>query len=126
MAIDYDSIYLVHRIQGCYSDRETHRRLSEIRDCTYHNNARVRSLQKTLGRKSNSMSDYEREVLRDFPQAGMDLENWSNALLFAPGICSIPVRKHKALVALIRLGYLGIVEGYVSGTTIRKQVLARL
>ena len=62
--------------------------------------------------------------MADFPEHGIDLGFWSRALTFAPAVCNLPVKRHAALVSLVRLGYLGLCIGTRDGQ--RVEILARL
>ena len=122
--IDYKAIRRVHRVETIYSDSETHRRLEEVRYPTYPDDPRCKALARAVSRKSNSMNDTEQAVLADFPEQGIDLGWWSRALTFAPAIANWPVKRHAALVSLVRLGYLGLCIGTRDGKKV--EILARL
>ena len=122
--IDYKAIRRVHRVETIYSDSETHRRLEEVRYPTYPDDPRCKALARAVSRKSDSMNDTEQAVLADFPEQGIDLGWWSRALTFAPAIANWPVKRHAALVSLVRLGYLGLCIGTRDGN--RVEILARL
>ena len=121
---DYDAIRLVHRVETIYSDSETHRRFEEVRYPTYPDDPRCKALARAVNRKSGSMNDTEQAVLADFPEQGIDLGCWSRALTFAPAVANWPVKRHAALVSLVRLGRLGICIGTRDGK--RVEILARL
>ena len=104
MNINYDAIQLVHRVVTIYSDSETHRRLEEVRYPTYPDDPRAKALARAVNRKSDSMNATEQALLADFPEHGIDLGFWSRALTFAPAVCNWPVKRHAALVSLVRLG----------------------
>ena len=122
--IDYKAIRRVHRVETIYSDSETHRRLEEVRYPTYPDDPRCKALARAISRKSGSMNDTEQAVLADFPEQGIDLGWWSRALTFAPAIANWPVKRHAALVSLVRLGYLGLCIGTRDGQKV--EILARL
>jgi hypothetical protein len=122
--IDYKAIRRVHRVETIYSDSETHRRLEEVRYPTYPDDPRCKALARAVSRKSDSMNDTEQAVLADFPEQGIDLGWWSRALTFAPAIANWPVKRHAALVSLVRLGYLGLCIGTRDGQKV--EILARL
>jgi hypothetical protein len=121
---NYDAIRRVHRVETIYSDSETHRRLEEVRYPTYPDDPRCKALARAVSRKSDSMNDTEQAVLADFPEQGIDLGWWSRALTFAPAIANWPVKRHAALVSLVRLGYLGLCIGTRDGQKV--EILARL
>ena len=121
---NYDAIRRVHRVETIYSDSETHRRLEEVRYPTYPDDPRCKALARAVSRKSGSMNDTEQAVLADFPEQGIDLGWWSRALTFAPAIANWPVKRHAALVSLVRLGYLGLCIGTRDGQKV--EILARL
>ena len=121
---NYDAIRRVHRVETIYSDSETHRRLEEVRYPTYPDDPRCKALARAVSRKSDSMNDTEQAVLADFPEQGIDLGWWSRALTFAPAIANWPVKRHAALVSLVRQGYLGLCIGTRDGN--RVEILARL
>ena len=122
--IDYKAIRRVHRVETIYSDSETHRRLEEVRYPTYPDDPRCKALARAVSRKSDSKNDTEQAVLADFPEQGIDLGWWSRALTFAPAIANWPVKRHAALVSLVRLGYLGLCIGTRDGQKV--EILARL
>ncbi len=122
--IDYKAIRLVHRVETVYSDSETHRRLEEVRYPTYPDDPRCKALARAVNRKSNGMNDTEQAVLADFPEHGIDLGFWSRALTFAPAVANWPVKRHAALVSLVRQGYLGLCIGTRDGQKV--EILARL
>ena len=122
--IDYKAIRRVHRVETIYSDSETHRRLEEVRYPTYPDDPRCKALARAVSRKSDSMNDTEQAVLADFPEQGIDLGWWSRALTFAPAIANWPVKRHAALVSLVRQGYLGLCIGTRDGQKV--EILARL
>ena len=70
------------------------------------------------------MNDTEQAVLADFPEQGIDLGFWSRALTFAPAVANLPVKRHAAIVSLVRQGRLGICIGTRDGK--RVEILARL
>jgi len=122
--IDYKAIRLVHRVETVYSDSETHRRLEEVRYPTYPDDPRCKALARAVNRKSNGMNDTEQAVLADFPEQGIDLGFWSRALTFSPAVADVPVKRHAAIVCLVRQGRLGICIGTRDGK--RVEILARL
>lgn len=124
MNINYDAIRLVHRVDTIYSDSETHRRLHEVRYPTYPDDPRAKALARAVNRKSDSLNATEQEVLASFPEHGIDLGWWSRALTFAPAVANWPVKRHAALVSLVRLGYLGLCIGTRDGE--RVEILVRL
>lgn len=121
---NYDAIRLVHRVDTIYSDSETHRRLEEVRYPTYPDDPRAKALARAVNRKSDSMNATEQALLASFPEHGIDLGWWSRALTFAPAIANWPVKRHAALVSLVRLGYLGLCVGTRDGQ--RVEILARM
>ena len=121
---NYDAIRLFHRVETIYSDSETHRRLEEVRYPTYPDDPRCKALARAVSRKSDGMNATEQEVLTSFPERGIDLGFWSRALTFAPAVANWPVKRHAALVSLVRLGYLGLCIGTRDGQ--RVEILARL
>ena len=121
---NYDAIRLFHRVDTIYSDSETHRRLEEVRHPTYPNDPRCKAVVRAVNRKSDGMNATEQEVFAGFPEHGIDLGFWSRALTFAPAVCNLPVKRHAALVSLVRLGYLGICVGNRDGQ--RVEILARI
>ena len=121
---NYDAIRLFHQVETIYSDSETHRRLEEVRYPTYPDDPRCKALARAVSRKSDSMNDTEQAVLADFPEQGIDLGWWSRALTFAPAIANWPVKRHAALVSLVRVGRLGICVGTRDGQ--RVEILARI
>jgi len=121
---NYDAIRLVHRVDTIYSDSETHRRLGEVRYPTYPDDPRSKALARAVNRKSDSMNPTEQAVLADFPEHGLDLGWWSRALIYSPAVANWPIKRHAALVSLVRLGYLGLCIGTRDGQ--RVEILARL
>ena len=121
---NYDAIRRVHRVDTCYSDSETHRRLQEVRDPVFPNDPRSKALARAVNRESYHMNDTEQAVLAEFPEHGIDLGFWSRALTFAPAVCNLPVKRHAALASLVRLGWLGICIGTRDGQHV--EILARL
>lgn len=124
MSIDYDIVLQVHGIDAVYSDHETHRRLREVREDS-RPSARIKSMQRTLGRKSDHLNQTECDTLRNWPAEGVNLGYWSKALVYAPKLVHRPQKEANAIVSLVRLGYLGIVEGNTADGN-RKQVLVRI
>lgn len=127
MAINYDAVRLVHRVEAILLDSERDRRLEEVRRCTYRD-PRCRALVKILTKKSG-MSTTELDILRDFPDEGILLGNVSNALIFADALHHLSIPKHKAIVSLLRQRALAIVEGYHIDRDVscgRVQVLVKL
>ena len=124
MNIDYNAVRLYHGVEAIYSDTITHRRLSEVRDCQYSRDKRCVSLRQTATRQSDGINNTEQQLLAAFPVQGISLGYYSNALLFAPEVCRLPLRTHKAYIGLIRARYLGIVTGKVDGEP--HEVLVRL
>ena len=125
--INYDIIRLVHSIDGILSNDETSRRLGEVRRNSYPQDRRCAALAKCLARKSDHLNATEIAVLRDFPEYGIDLGNISHAFLFAEPLRRASLAWHKAVVSLVRLGYLVIVEGYeLPRRTKMKQVLVKV
>lgn len=125
MKIDYDAVRLYHNIDAVYSDTETHRRLREVREYRRGTNSLIKGLQRTLSRKSDLMNDTEASTLRSFPIEGLDIGYYSATLIFGPSFNHMKKRTHIAIVSLIRLGWLGIVEG-IDQDGNQKQVIVRV
>lgn len=109
--IHYALIRTFWHIDGRYSKEETERRLQEVRDCFYTYSPRCMSIKAVTEIKSTKLTATQQAYLDDFPAQGMYLGNASKALLFADTLAKLPLNRHKVIVKLVALGYLGIVEG---------------
>ena len=112
---------------GLTRSTRTARHTAGLRRCATRlipNDPRCKALARAVNRKSDSMNATEQEVLASFPEHGIDLGFWSRALTFAPAVANWPVKRHAALVSLVRLGRLGICIGTRDGQ--RVEILTRI
>ena len=112
MNINYELIHTVHRISGILNNEETARRLREVAANLYQrSDKRCAALAKVLTKKSG-MSQTELNVMREFPEHGINIGNVSLGLIFGGPLHSLSITHHKAIISLIKQGNLAIVEGY--------------
>lgn len=120
---DHEVIRLHHGVEHLrFSQELTDRRIRECQQTSYRE-GRCQTAKKAATRKlavEKPLTATMWKVLNEFPPQGIPLAatlgkvsgRCSNALLFARGLGRYGRRDLAAVIALIRLGYLGIAEGY--------------
>lgn len=122
-----DAVRLFTRVFALPDDQEHSRRLREIETAP---GKRAKTL--VVRKKSNTISETEYAVLRDFPEQGIELaarecgaRQISTALVFADALCRLPIREHKAIVNLLWARKLLIATGIDPETKCRREFIIR-
>ena len=122
-----DAVRLFTRVCALPDDQEHSRRLREIETAP---GKRAKTL--ATRKKSNTISETEYAVLRDFPEQGIELaasasggRQISTALVFADALYRLPVREHKAIVNLLWARKLLIATGIDPETKYRREFIIR-